>query len=179
MKKINNILFYIAIIITTIVMFVFIGQKNGWHEDEIFSYGSSNYKCDNLFLNFGDKDSLNQLIDEKIVGKNIGETLKNISYYLKNEDVILSLSTKEYEKMFDLPIIQLDFVIRNGHTFKRNAVYLKKARGMILNYLIEHHIEDIEQIKEIVIDDYHFSEDDSNDDHWVFIKNEKMKYIKK
>ena len=64
-------------------------------------------------------------------------------------------------------------------SFKRNAVYLKKARGMILNYLIEHHIEDIEQIKEIVIDDYHFSEDDSNDDHWVFIKNEKMKYIKK
>ena len=99
--------------------------------------------------------------------------------YLKNEDVILSLSTKEYEKIFDLPIIQLDFVIRNGHTFKRNAVYLKKARGMILNYLIEHHMEDIEQIKEIVIDDYHFSEDDSNDDHWVFIKNEKMKYIKK
>ena len=39
--------------------------------------------------------------------------------------------------------------------------------------------EDIEKIKEIVIDDYHFSEDDSNDDHWVFIKNEKMKYIKK
>ena len=81
--------------------------------------------------------------------------------------------------MFDLPIIQLDFVIRNGHTFKRNAVYLKKARGMMLNYLIEHHIEDIEQIKEIVIDDYHFSEDDSNDDHWVFIKDEKMRYIKK
>ena len=71
---------------------------------------------------------------------------KELNDYLKNEDVILSLSTKEYEKMFDLPIIQLDFVIRNGHTFKRNAVYLKKARGMILNYLIEHHIEDIEQI---------------------------------
>ena len=104
---------------------------------------------------------------------------KELNDYLKNEDVILSLSTKEYEKMFDLPIIQLDFVIRNGHTFKRNAVYLKKARGMMLNYLIEHHIEDIEQIKEIVIDDYHFSENDSNDDHWVFIKDEKMKYIKK
>ena len=39
--------------------------------------------------------------------------------------------------------------------------------------------KDIEKIKEIVIDDYHFSEDDSNDDHWVFIKDEKMKYIKK
>ena len=81
--------------------------------------------------------------------------------------------------MFDLPIIQLDFVIKMVCFGKRNAVYLKKARGMMLNYLIEHHIEDIEQIKEIVIDDYHFSDNDSNDDHWVFIKDEKMKYIKK
>lgn len=52
---------------------------------------------------------------------------KELNDYLKNEDIILSLSTKEYEKMFDLPIIQLDFVVRNGHTFKRNAVYLKKS----------------------------------------------------
>ena len=50
---------------------------------------------------------------------------------------------------------------------------------MMLNYLIEHCVEDIEKIKEIVFDDYHFSENDSNDDHWVFIKDEKMKYIKK
>ena len=28
---------------------------------------------------------------------------KELNDYLKNEDVILSLSTKEYEKMFDLP----------------------------------------------------------------------------
>lgn len=34
---------------------------------------------------------------------------KELNDYLKNEDIILSLSTKEYEKMFDLPIIQLDF----------------------------------------------------------------------
>ena len=127
--------------------------------------------------------SQSPVLQKGISGKELYENglkqAEELGVELKNEDVILSLSTKEYEKMFDLPIIQLDFVIRNGHTFKRNAVYLKKARGMILNYLIEHHIEDIEQIKEIVIDDYHFSEDDSNDDHWVFIKNEKMKYIKK
>ena len=104
---------------------------------------------------------------------------KEINDYLKDEDIILSLSTKEYEKMISHKMIQLDFVIRRGHTFKRNAVYLKKARGRMLNYLIKNCIEDIEKIKEIVIDDYHFSENDSNDDHWVFIKDEKMKYIKK
>ena len=100
---------------------------------------------------------------------------KEVNDYLKDEDIIISLSTKEYEKMIDLPIIQLDFVIRNGHTLKRNAVYLKKARGMMLNYLIQHHLEDIESIKEVVIDDYHFSENESNDHHLVFIKDEKMK----
>ena len=104
---------------------------------------------------------------------------KEIDTYLKGEEVILSVSTKEYEKMFNREMIHLDFVIKSGHTLKRNATYLKKARGMMLNYLIEHHIEDIESIKKIVIDDYHFSESDSTDHHLIFIKDEKMKYIKK
>lgn len=58
-EKFNLITFIIAISITCIFMFVFIDQKKGWHEDEIFSYGSSNYKYDNLFLRYGTKDSLN------------------------------------------------------------------------------------------------------------------------
>lgn len=76
-EKINLTMFILAIIITCIFMFVFIQQKNGWHEDEIFSYGSSNYKYDNLFLRFDTKDSLNRIIDEEVVGDNIFETIKN------------------------------------------------------------------------------------------------------
>lgn len=149
MKKINNILFYIAIIITTIVMFVFIGQKNGWHEDEIFSYGSSNYKCDNLFLNFGDKDSLNQLIDEKIVGKNIGETLKNISYYLKNEDEFQDelnkkiaeekpiWKTKEHAKEY--------MTVSSDEIFNYWSVYYNQARDVHppLFYMLVHLVSSI------------------------------------
>jgi len=132
-------------------------------------------------LRYNDAVSYHRLeIKHKLNDLNLYTYWQNeINTYLKDEDVILSLSTKEYEKMISHKMIQLDFVIRSGHTFKRNAVYLKKARGRMLNYLIKNCIEDIEKIKEIVIDDYHFSEDDSNGDHWVFIKDEKMKYIKK
>ena len=63
-EKNNFIIFIISVIITSIFMCVFITQKNGWHEDEIFSYGSSNYKYDNLFCTFAEKDSLNQVMDD-------------------------------------------------------------------------------------------------------------------
>lgn len=149
MKKINNILFYIAIIITTIVMFVFIGQKKGWHEDEIFSYGSSNYKCDNLFLNFGDKDSLNQLIDEKIVGKNIGETLKNISYYLKNEDEFQDELNKKIAE--EKPIWKTKeqakeyMTVSSDEIFNYWSVYYNQARDVHppLFYMLVHLVSSI------------------------------------
>lgn len=149
MKKINNILFYIAIIITTIVMFIFIGQKNGWHEDEIFSYGSSNYKYDNLFLNFGDKDSLNQLIDEKIVGKNIGETLKNISYYLKNEDEFQDELNKKIAE--EKPIWKTKeqakeyMTVSSDEIFNYWSVYYNQARDVHppLFYMLVHLVSSI------------------------------------
>ena len=149
MKKINNILFYIAIIITTIIMFVFIGQKNGWHEDEIFSYGSSNYKYDNLFLNFGDKDSLNQLIDEKIVGKNIGETLKNISYYLKNEGEFQDELNKKIAE--EKPIWKTKeqakeyMTVSSDEIFNYWSVYYNQARDVHppLFYMLVHLVSSI------------------------------------
>lgn len=102
---------------------------------------------------------------------------KEVNEYLKDEEII-SLSTKEYEKMVHCDMIHVDFVVRIGNSFKRNAVYLKKARGMMLDYMILHQIEDIEMIKDIVIDGYHYSKDDSTKYHWLFIKEESMKYIK-
>ena len=49
LKQIHNILFIISILICLIFMTYWINKKEGFHEDEIFSYGSSNYKYDNLF----------------------------------------------------------------------------------------------------------------------------------
>ena len=43
----------LTIIILCGIMFYFINQKQGFHEDEIFSYGSSNYKYDNVYRSFG------------------------------------------------------------------------------------------------------------------------------
>ena len=103
---------------------------------------------------------------------------KDINSYLDkySTEIFINLASKEFSKILDykkFKVIDIEFRQNIDGKLKNISTEGKKARGMMLNYLIEHHIEDIKQIKEIVIDDYHFSENDSNDDHWVFIKNEK------
>lgn len=83
-KTIFNILFIITLIILSIIMIYFINQKEGFHEDEIFSYGSSNYKYDNVFQAAAHMDSRNRAIEKYIIGDNLLDTIKNIIYYSKN-----------------------------------------------------------------------------------------------
>lgn len=47
--KCSNIMYYIIIFVSCCIMVFFIQQKEGFHEDEMFSYGSSNYCKDNVF----------------------------------------------------------------------------------------------------------------------------------
>ena len=50
--KKNGIIF-IVILGLCGLMFFYIDKKQGFHEDEIFSYGSSNYKYDNVYRSYG------------------------------------------------------------------------------------------------------------------------------
>ena len=81
-----NIITFLAILIVTIFMFYWIGQKEGFHEDEIFSYGSSNYKWDNVFQAAGKSDFLNRAIEQYVIEDSFGETINNIQYYLAHPD---------------------------------------------------------------------------------------------
>jgi len=44
---------FLVIILISLLAFFYIDQKRGFHEDEIFSYGSSNYRYDNIYKSFG------------------------------------------------------------------------------------------------------------------------------
>ena len=81
-----NVLTVLVLIIVTIFMFYWIGQKEGFHEDEIFSYGSSNYKWDNVFQAAAKSDFFNRTIEKYIITDDFGETLENIKYYVFHQD---------------------------------------------------------------------------------------------
>ena len=84
-SKLNILLFILSLILITAIMFVYIGKKDGFHEDEIYSYGSSNYKYNDVFYASGDRDATNRIVDRYIVADTLDETIENYKYYKTNK----------------------------------------------------------------------------------------------
>ena len=91
-NKINLIL-SIVIVILTITMLFYETQKEGFNEDEIFSYGSSNYKYDNLYQPYGVADVYNTVLFKYILQ---GNWFANIVFCLNNNNVYYYLCDTEY-----------------------------------------------------------------------------------
>lgn len=100
LRKINNFLknkinfiLSIVIVILTITMLFYETQKEGFNEDEIFSYGSSNYKYDNLYQPYGVADVYNTVLFKYILQ---GNWLANIVFCLTNSNTFYYLCDSEY-----------------------------------------------------------------------------------
>lgn len=95
-----------------------------------------------------------------------------IKKYFEKEDVIISLASKEFTKMVDHPnIIDIDFVENKGDKVSRNAMYVKQARGKMLDFMVKHKIDTIAGIKNITVDRYTYREDLSTDNTLVFYRD--------
>ena len=92
-RKKTNIILCVVIVILTITMLFYETQKEGFNEDEIFSYGSSNYKFDNLYQPYGIADVYNTVIFKYILQ---GNWFANIIYCLNNNNVFYYLCDTEY-----------------------------------------------------------------------------------
>ena len=100
LRKINNylknkinLILSIVIVILTITMLFYETQKEGFNEDEIFSYGSSNYKYDNLYQPYGVADVYNTVLFKYILQ---GNWFANIVFCLNNNNVYYYLCDTEY-----------------------------------------------------------------------------------
>ena len=83
-----NIIFCVVIVVLTITMLFYETQKEGFNEDEIFSYGSSNYKYDNLYQPYGPADAMNTVIFKYVLD---GNWFANIIYCLFHSDAFYYL----------------------------------------------------------------------------------------
>ena len=88
-ERIEKIIFIITITIISLVMIYWIGQKQGFHEDEIFSYGSSNYNLDNVFQRYGKKDEVNKIIFDEILQGDIINITNNIKNIIGNPNIFM------------------------------------------------------------------------------------------
>ena len=80
-NKIKIGLFIVSLLLIVVTMFSYIAQKEGFHEDEIYSYGSSNYKYNDTFYASADRDATNRVVAEYIIADDFKTTFKNFMYY--------------------------------------------------------------------------------------------------
>lgn len=91
------------------------------------------------------------------------------------EEVIINLASTEYSKVLKLKkrinVINIAFKERKGLKYRTVVVHTKKARGMMINYIVKNKIENSEDIKGFDYEGYEFSEELSDANNFVFTRD--------
>lgn len=149
-KKIRNILFIFSILLCLILMQYWIMNKEGFHEDEIFSYGSSNYEFDNLFQAAADRDATSRTLYQYVYSNNPIETLRNAKYYLIDHKNIFDENVSNLMST-DKPIWKTPedarkyLTVSSDEIFNYGSVYINQVRDVHppLFYFLVHLVSSI------------------------------------
>lgn len=89
--------------------------------------------------------------------------------------VVVNLASQEYFKAVDRNKLAARVVTPVFKEFKNGdyqviAIYAKKARGTMTNYMVKNALTDARQLKEFAEDGYRFDASRSSEDEWVFTR---------
>ncbi len=92
-----------------------------------------------------------------------------------NDDYLINLASKEYAKVIDKKAIKdkwidIDFLQDNNGVTKNIAIFSKKARGLMVRFLAENNIQNLEDIKAFDVEGYYFNHQLSKENHLVFTR---------
>ena len=92
--------------------------------------------------------------------------------------ILINLASLEYFKavkanQLDARMITPVFREYRNSSYRVVAIYAKKARGMMCDYIIRNHISRIREVKSFDLDGYRFNEKFSSENEWVFTRGDK------
>ncbi len=97
---------------------------------------------------------------------------------LKEDDgVLVNLASNEYfksvqKKSLDARLITPQFKDWKNGQYKMISFYAKKARGLMCRYAIQNNITQANDLKGFDLEGYRFSDEQSDADNWVFLRDE-------
>ncbi len=105
---------------------------------------------------------------------------KEIHEYFHEEELIISLASKEFEKMVPTKnMVVIDLAIEKEDKLTRPSAKIKQARGKMVNEMIKKQVQTLEDIKKLTFDDYQYDPKLSNDKKLVFVsRKEDVIYFK-
>ncbi|MGB0880677.1 MAG: peroxide stress protein YaaA [Polaribacter sp.] len=105
-----------------------------------------------------------------------GDTLAHaLNEEMDDDALFINLASSEYFKAVNQKVLKVPMItpvfkdFKNGN-YKTIMTFAKKARGLMVRYIIDHNVKTIEQLKGFNIDKYGFSEEMSSGNELVFIR---------
>jgi hypothetical protein len=95
----------------------------------------------------------------------------------QGDDILIHLASNEYFKSVDTDrlsgrVVRPRFRDYKSGKYKTISFYAKKMRGTMSNWIIRNRVEDLEALKAFDAEGYHFSEERSDDEEFVFLRRE-------
>lgn len=105
-----------------------------------------------------------------------GDALREEIDNTTDDDIVINLASNEYFKALQAKKLKARIITpvfkdwKNGQ-YKIISFYAKKARGLMSRYIIDHQIDEPELLKDFNSEGYRYSEEMSEGDNWVFIRD--------
>lgn len=108
-------------------------------------------------------------------GSKLTEALNQL--LAEDDQVLVNLASNEYfksvkKKDLDGRLITPQFKDWKNGQYKIISFYAKKARGLMCRYAIQHRITQADDLKGFNLEGYYFSEDQSDNNNWVFLRDQ-------
>ncbi|MDG1803732.1 peroxide stress protein YaaA [Flavicella sp.] len=118
-------------------------------------------------LKVGTKDNLYQFWENKITDA--------LNAEMEEGELLVNLASNEYYKVVKPKLIENTIVTPQFKDYKDGKLkmisfFAKKARGMMVRYIIDNNIKDIEGLKGFNSDGYGFSEELSSENELMFVR---------
>lgn len=94
-----------------------------------------------------------------------------VAAYFNEEELIISLASKEFSSMVDHPnLVHIDFIEKKKGKLTRPSMKIKQARGKMLDIMVKNQLTKISDIQNLSFDNYHYRPDMSHPHNLVFFK---------
>jgi len=100
---------------------------------------------------------------------------KALNEELEDDELLINLASSEYFKVIPKKVLKVPMItpvfkdFKNGE-YKIVMTYAKKARGLMVRYIIDHNVKTIEDLKGFNVDRYRFSEEMSTGNELIFTR---------
>ena len=109
--------------------------------------------------------------------KRLTDYVKESLEKTSGEKVLVNLASDEYSKSLDLnhinglyKVVTIGFKENKDGKYKTIGTYAKKARGIMVRYILKNRIDSVDGIKGFNEEGYRFSEEQSDNENLIFIR---------